>query len=48
MALEKDEDQLDRLCESGVVHSIKEERNILRKIKERLTVLVKSCVRTAF
>jgi len=33
---------------SGVVHSVREEGIILRKIKQRLPVLVKSFVRTAF
>jgi len=33
---------------SGVLQSVKEERNILRKAKQRLTVSVKSCERTAF
>jgi hypothetical protein len=39
----------DRVRNEGVLHRVKEERNILHTIKEeRLTGLVTSCVETAF
>ena len=51
MVLEKNgEDQFDRWCEKlQVLHSVKEEGNILHKKKEGgLTGMATSCVGTAF
>jgi hypothetical protein len=32
---ENEEDYLDRSCENGVLHRVKEERNILHSVKRR-------------